>query len=1296
VGLIAASSLVACGSSDTSRNAADDTDQLLGAAGCLENAAQCEGYDFRGKDLRGVTFESSVLNGARFDGANLQGATFRGASLRGTSWQPPEGACKLPFTGTGPHAQCATDYGWATFDAPLRTFVSQSLGVAGTAGFEGDGAQVTTAKFSGPTGVLITDDSSTIYVADSRNRRVRAIDVKTGVINTIAGSGRKCTFDIDRCGDGSDATVADLSEPVGLALDTDGNRLFIADQAASLIRAVDLNDNTISTVAGNGRLGYSGDAGPAEEARVAKPAGMEFSNGKLYFADLANNSVRFIDFETGDIDRLAGSPTGKPCNESTPCGDHGPASESKLDSPNDVAVSPSGEIAIADTRDRAVRVVTPDGTIRSLITGYKGDSEDEGSQDPRPSLVDYDRDGNLYVGPLKGGKLGRVPVAQIASGEQLNWAAPIPSTTGLGAGSMLATEPANRFLVATDPSTQQVRLIVSDVGPNIKDVTFENSTLGPRYTSPQNEIRSHLTGFFNQNTTFRGVDLDWAVARNSVIPDVTDLTARKLAGTNTRFGRLTNSDLSYASLNSSDAMVAENTCMRNAELQNDLNNWSLNNSTLVGSTVVGGATTLNNLTASNTSLGNTTPASKWTYNGGDLDKVSFYNVAPTKPDVRFVGTRLVNVPVKSGGTSPEQTRYPAGWDEASTTAGCEQEVYSAEAVFDQALQWGNYWGRNHNNPYLTILGKFTADDQGELRTGEIQMANVPDWGAINLAVHTEDNHKLFDVPVANGKVSLTPLFASMHDKGTPFVVRPGSKLRFDTRSAGSAFDPESRQHYVQDSTAFPVPQGSTPLLGATTVTGRLDGGGLGKSVIDVKVETDGSQRISGITMTSDQKEKNLAMLVIDPATKNSAPQDFRRGSLKQMTKGQKLDVRVWSVKEPSKVLKSSITMFDPNEPTPVDNVTATNVGNGTVRIAWQQRNDGHKPPENYVVKAEPGGRTCTVDGAATSCDITKLAPAGTDTTYTFTIQANRGDYHPEVGKTQLHVVDPEIPAPLVNFKAAHIGGGVVDVTWSPPVGGSKLPESYVVTAAPGGAACTVPGTATSCKLTGMAPPKGTSTSYAITAVGKRKSFQPEVGKTELTIVSMTAAELAKARDSEIAALKVERDEKLAAVVIPDVPKRTAEVLAEAPNERYFTSEMFAEADRVSLAQAIDDGTPAADARTELDALYDTVERCGYPGFKTKTTREVLTMFYTAELGDAKCGIWDTIFAGMYPLAFISDGGNDTLLPATQFGLLANKLFDLMNAEETAAKARAQITSDYNAKIAAVQKDYDKRIAELKD
>lgn len=1281
---------------DTNRNAAD----VVGAAsGCSGSGALCEGKDLRGQDLRGVTFESSVLNGARFDGANLEGATFIGTSLQGTSWQPPDGACRLPFNGA--HAQCATDYGWATFDAPLKTVVSATYGATGTGQFAGDGGSVTAAKFSGPTGVAISDDDKTIYVADSRNRRVRAVDVASGTITTIAGSGRVCTFDIDRCGDGSPATTGDLSEPVGLAYDGVDKKLFIADQGASMIRAVDLTDNTISTVAGNGRLGYSGDDGPAEEARLAKPAGLTYANGKLYISDLANNSVRFVTLDDGMINRLAGSDSGKPCSQSSPCGDYGQAINAKLDSPNDVAVSPSGYIAIADTRDRAIRVVAPDGSIHSVISGFKGDQESEAAEDPRPSFVDFDRDGNLYVGPLKDGKLGRIPAAAITTKEQHNWSFPVPLVSGLGAGSLMSIDPHNRYIVATDPASQQVRLIVSDVGPNLKNVKFVNAAIGPRYTAGQSDIRTSLTGVINQNTTFDNVNLDWAKINDSALPAATNLIARKITATNTTFGQLNQSDISYARLNSIGGLDAVNTCIRNATLTGTQSNWKLDRSTLAGASAEanGAKVKFDNLTASNSAISNTTGNAKWTYDKGNLTTVSFYNAAYTKPEITFNGTILRNVPVRSGGNSPDQERMPSGLSEADTTGGCKVAPYSATVNYAHEIVWGEYWGRGayDHNPRLHINATFTADDQGELRTGEFTFDNMP--RSTFITVQSEDGNKLFEIPANTGKVDMTSQIQQMHDKGTPYIVRPGSRLHFDVRNDGWQFDPVVRGHHYGESSEFPQPQGSKALVGQVTVTGHLDGAGLGKSHVNVKLETDGAQRLNKVSMSSDHKDKNLEMLAIDSATKMSAPEDFRRGSLSQMTSGQKVDVRVWSVKDSSKVLKGSMTMFDPNEPDGVDNLKAENQGNGVIRVSWTKRNNGHNDPENYVITANPGGKTCTAAGNTTSCDFSKMTQQGTEVAYTFTAKANRGDYHRDLGSTQLTLRDPDIPSPLTNFAAVYQGSGVVKVTWQLPNDKSNPASNYVVSASPGGSTCTATGTANGCDLTGMAPPKGSSIKYTITAVGNRGSFHPQVGSTELSIDAVTAATLEKERDAEIARLKAERDQKIKGLSSVDADAVIKEVMSKTPSGPFKETAMYAEIDKATVAEYIAQGSTESEARTEIDQWYALIDRCGYPGWQTKTVSEVLTMFYLNPdgdfYGDPSCKFGDMMVALTYPLAFIGTP-DEAPLAATQFGILANQLVDAVIADDEIAAQRNQINNDYQAKIDAVTSEYAKRIADLKD
>jgi sugar lactone lactonase YvrE len=163
--------------------------------------------------------------------------------------------------------------------------ISTIVGNAGV-GFSGDGGSAASAKISGPTG-LVRDAAGNLYFADAHNHRVRRIGVD-GVITTIAGNGA----DAD-AGDGGQALAASLMSPSGLGIDAAGN-LYVADALANRVRKI-ATDGTITTVAGNGTVGYSGDYGPATSAQLSRPSGIDVdADGKLYIADLNNGAVRVV------------------------------------------------------------------------------------------------------------------------------------------------------------------------------------------------------------------------------------------------------------------------------------------------------------------------------------------------------------------------------------------------------------------------------------------------------------------------------------------------------------------------------------------------------------------------------------------------------------------------------------------------------------------------------------------------------------------------------------------------------------------------------------------------------------------------------------------------------------------------------------------------------------------------------------------------------------------------------------------------------------------------------------------
>ena len=181
------------------------------------------------------------------------------------------------------------------------------------------------------------DGTGNLYIADARNDRIRKVDGATGVITTVAGNGERGYF-----GDGGLATSASLANPLRVAVDGTGN-LYIADTVNHRIRRVDAATGVITTVAGNGIKGFSGDGGPANFASLNSPEGVVVDvSGNLYIAVSENNRIRRVDGSTGVITTVAGNGT------SVFSGDGGDATRAGLGGPDDLALDGKGNLYIAE------------------------------------------------------------------------------------------------------------------------------------------------------------------------------------------------------------------------------------------------------------------------------------------------------------------------------------------------------------------------------------------------------------------------------------------------------------------------------------------------------------------------------------------------------------------------------------------------------------------------------------------------------------------------------------------------------------------------------------------------------------------------------------------------------------------------------------------------------------------------------------------------------------------------------------------------------------------------------------
>lgn len=272
----------------------------------------------------------------------------------------------------------------------------------GVSGTGGDGGPATAAQLNTPE-CVIGDTLGNLYIADCQNSRVRKIDT-FGVITTIAGTGVQ-----GFSGDGGPATAAKLSGPSGLAMDNAGN-IYVSNLYTNRIRKI-TSAGIISTIAGNGTAGFSGDGGPAVSCMLNGPNSIALDNtGNLYLADLQNNRIRKIN-ASGIITTVAGNGT------SGYSGDGGLATIAKLNFPTGVAADASGNIYVADRNNCRVRKVSTDNHVISTIAGattcsFSGDGFPPVSATLNyPNGVSLDQFGNLYIADFSNRRLRKVVTA---------------------------------------------------------------------------------------------------------------------------------------------------------------------------------------------------------------------------------------------------------------------------------------------------------------------------------------------------------------------------------------------------------------------------------------------------------------------------------------------------------------------------------------------------------------------------------------------------------------------------------------------------------------------------------------------------------------------------------------------------------------------------------------------------------------------------------------------------------------------------------------------------------------------
>ncbi|MGC4072575.1 MAG: hypothetical protein QM760_08670 [Nibricoccus sp.] len=391
----------------------------------------------------------------------------------------------------------------------------------GTSGFAGDAAKATDAQIASTVGI-VSDATGNFYISDTGNNRIRKV-TSAGIISTFAGNGNS-----GLSGDGAAATDATLTQPTGLALDASGN-LWIADSANFVIRMIG-SDGKINRIIGSGAPGFLGDGGQAQYANLNGPRGVAVdSNGNVYFSDTENQRIRMM-AKNGIVTTIAGT------GIAGFSGDGGPATAARLNRPLGIAVDKVGNVYFADYFNSRIRKIGLDGVIRTIAgngsPSYYGDGGAATSAALHfPSGVAVDANGNVYVADVQNNviRLLTPASAPVGNGAPAVKAGGVVTASNFGAspsigpGSWIEIYGTNLAASNREWTLADFRGTIAPVALDRTSVTIGGIAAFVRYVSPGQinvQVPSNVPTGTQQLvvTTASGISANYAVTVNASQP----------------------------------------------------------------------------------------------------------------------------------------------------------------------------------------------------------------------------------------------------------------------------------------------------------------------------------------------------------------------------------------------------------------------------------------------------------------------------------------------------------------------------------------------------------------------------------------------------------------------------------------------------------------------------------------------------------------------------------------------------------------------------------------------------------